>query len=159
MPTRTKASTDWTCPRCQRRFVNTNQVHSCNRQSIDAFFDGDGKNQRLFDTLYGFLTTLGPLDVTATKTQISFRARIQFAYLWFPNRARGTGKPELFLTIGLHHRLASPRVREAVNPRSDLWVHHIPFNAPADLDDEVKGWLREAFQTAATRPTRRNRGP
>lgn len=109
--------------------------------------------------VHEYLTTLGPIDVAATKTQISFRARIRFAYLWFPNRVRGTGKPEMFLTFDLRRPEPSPRIKERVNPRSDLWVHHFSLRKRDDFDAEVRGWLREAFTSASSAPARRKRGP
>lgn len=158
MGARTATTHEWTCPNCGQRYVNTNQVHSCNRQTIDEFFGDDHHSRTLFDHVEKFLQTLGPIDVAATKTQIAFRSRIRFAYLWFINRVRRTKTPELILTFDLRRREGSPRIRTRVNPRSDLWTHHLPLHQPSDLDEQVRTWLREAHQAATRTPTRRNRG-
>lgn len=157
-PRKAPTRPDWTCPHCGQRYVNRNQVHSCARQSIEAFFADDKHNRRLYDALHQVLASLGPVEVYATKTQIAFRARVRFAYLWFPNRVRGSGPPILYLTFDLRRRQRSPRIMESVNPRADLWTHHVPFRTPTDLDSEVRGWLTEAYATAITPPDRRIRG-
>lgn len=87
-------------------------------------------------------------DVTirATKTQIAFRNRYGFAYLWPPTR-RVKGRPGryLVLTFGLGHQVQDRRIVESVEPYPNRWTHHVIIETAQDLDDQTMDWLREAY--------------
>jgi hypothetical protein len=54
----------------------------------------------------------------------------------------------LVLTVGLRRRDPSPRWKQVVEPAPGRFTHHLVLYATADLDDEVRGWLREAWEEA-----------
>ena len=58
------------------------------------------------------------------------------------------GCPEVFLivTFGLSHRLDSPRIAAAVEPYPNRWTHHVLIERPEQIDAELIGWLREAYE-------------
>ena len=39
----------------------------------------------------------------------------------------------------------SPRWKEVVHPRPRHWMHHLEVRDAGELDDEVRGWLTEAY--------------
>lgn len=83
----------------------------------------------------------------ATKSQVAFRGRRGFAYVWWPGRYVRSDVPAV-LSIALPWRIASQRFKEVVNPAPGVWMHHLELRSLADLDDEVAGWLAEARKEA-----------
>src|SRR5687767_9942481 len=77
--------TDWTCPDCGQKFVARHARHSCDVQTLDEFFEGLPSVRKLFEAVRTQVRRLGPVDVVATKSQVSFRARTRFAWVWLPS--------------------------------------------------------------------------
>lgn len=146
---------DWTCPRCGQAFVARNARHSCDRQAIEEFFGPYPKGLPLFRAVLKAVESFGPVEAAATKTQVSFRARTRFAWLWIPQMALKRGPPDVYLTFDLPRRVASPRIKQSVEARPGRWVHHMLLASPRAVDAEAKAWLREAYETAAAPPARR----
>ena len=86
---------------------------------------------------------LDGVEVRVQKTQISFYQRRLFACVSFlPARPKKERPPQFFtLTLGLGRRLDSPRVDAAVEPYPGRWTHHIMLSDPAQLDEELAGWI------------------
>ena len=82
-------------------------------------------------------------------SQVAFRRRRGFAYLWLPDRYLAHPVAEVVLTIALGRRDRSPRWKEVVHPARTHWIHHLEIQDPADVDGEVIGWLKEAAGRAA----------
>lgn len=93
------------------------------------------------------------VTVQAAKTQITFKARYGFAFV---SLRRMKGCPEVFLilSLGLGRRLDSPRVAVAVEPYPGRWTHHFIISEREQLDDELWGWVREAWEFALTKGRR-----
>jgi Domain of unknown function (DUF5655) len=54
----------------------------------------------------------------------------------------------LVLTLSLRRRDLSPRWREIVEPAPGRFTHHLELRSTADIDDEVRSWLQEAWAAA-----------
>ncbi len=92
---------------------------------------------------------LGPVEVRVTRSQVAFRRDRAFAWTWVPDRyLRGHHAP-LVLTLSFPARDASPRWKPMVAPSPMRFTHHLELRSPAEVDDEVRGWLREAWGAAA----------
>jgi hypothetical protein len=102
----------------------------------------------IFRTVRGMLEALGPVEVRTTRTQVTFRRRRGFAYLWLPVAWACRPGTLAVLSIALPHEVASPRWKQVAHPARTTWMHHLELHGPADLDAEVAGWLREAFDRA-----------
>ncbi len=105
----------------------------------------------LYDALSGGIRAAFPdVAVQVAKTQITFRERYGFAFV---SLRRMKGCPEVFLilTLGLGRRLDSPRVAVAVEPYPGRWTHHFILSDPAQLDDQLWSWVREAREFAQTK--------
>lgn len=91
-----------------------------------------------------------------SKTQIGFSNRYGFAYLWPPTR-KIKGRPGVYivLTFGLGYRLDHERIIESVEPYPGRWTHHVLISAPEELDEQVKDWLREAYDFSLHKGRRR----
>ena len=60
---------------------------------------------------------------------------------------RRKGWPEhcIVVTIGLSHRLESPRIAVAVEPYPNRWTHHVLVSGEEQIDGELLDWLKEAW--------------
>ena len=111
------------------------------------FFDGRPLELALYQTLFRSLETAFPeASVRVQKTQISFYGRHLFAAVSLPGRRR-KGWPEHcnVVTIGLSHRLESPRIAVAVEPYPNRWTHHVLVSGEEQIDGELLVWLKEAW--------------
>lgn len=102
----------------------------------------------MFQVVRDAVAALGPADVRVTRSQVAFRARRGFAYLWLPGRWLRNPAAEVVLSIALDRQLDSPRIKQVAHPSPTIWMHHIEVSTPAAIDDEVVGWLREARSRA-----------
>ena len=80
---------------------------------------------------------------------MAFRRRRGFAYLWLPGQHLSHPGAEVVLSIALGRAVGSPRFKEVAHPAPGQWMHHLELRSGDDLDDEVAGWLREAWGRAA----------
>jgi hypothetical protein len=35
-----------------------------------------------------------------------------------------------------------------VHPSPNVWMHHLELHEPSEIDDQVRGWLEEAYANA-----------
>jgi hypothetical protein len=52
------------------------------------------------------------------------------------------------LSVALPREVADPRWKEVVHPSPGVWMHHLELHSPAEVDDEVRAWLAEAYDAA-----------
>jgi hypothetical protein len=107
----------------------------------------------VFETVEDMLSSCGDVEVHTTKSQISFKRRRGFAYIWLPGMYLARPQAEVVLSIVLDRKMASPRFNEVAHPSPGIWQHHLEVGDVADLDDEVRDWLRAAYECAAQRRT------
>jgi hypothetical protein len=88
------------------------------------------------------------VEVRVGTSQVAFRRRRGFAYLWLPGRYLRHPAAEVVLSIALDHEITSPRFKEVVHPAAHVWMHHLEIGAVDELDAEVAGWVREAHDRA-----------
>jgi hypothetical protein len=112
-------------------------------------FDGCPLGLDVLRRVRSMLEEIGEVEIRATKSQVAFRRRRGFAYLWRPSRWLRTPGTDVVLSIALARGVGSPRFKEVVQPTPRLWMHHLEVHSLADLDDEVGRWLAEAWAAAA----------
>ena len=123
------------------------------RADILFFFDGKPLELALYEALFRHLETeLSDASVKVQKSQISFYGRHLFGAASLPVR-RKKNWPEhcIVVTIGLPHQLRSPRVAVAVEPYPGRWTHHVLISQEEQIDEELMGWLREAYEFAESK--------
>ncbi len=117
--------------------------------TLDEFFDGQEVPRQLFENLLRVVNVIGPAELQVTKSQIAFRRRRAFAWMWMPGKyLRGNHTP-LVLTLSLRSRSTSPRWKEIVEPSPGRFTHHLELYSVNDIDDPVRDWLRDAWMIAA----------
>lgn len=52
------------------------------------------------------------------------------------------------LSIALPYQVASPRFKQVAHPSPTMWMHHLEIHHVDEIDDEVRGWLADAFDSA-----------
>ncbi len=115
----------------------------------EDFFAGHPDGLAVFERVHEILAGLEPVEVRTSKSQIAFRRRRGFAWVWRPEQYLGEGRgAPAVLSIGLGRRDPSPRWKEVVQPAAGQWMHHLEVRDPAEIDDEVVAWLREAYGRA-----------
>lgn len=114
---------------------------------LEQYFAGsDARSRELFEVVRSAIASVGHSELRVTKSQIEFRHRDGFAWVWMPAQyVRGTGAP-LVLTIRLSRRDSSPRWKEVVEPRRGTFTHHLELRSSEDVDEGVLNWIREAWE-------------
>jgi len=116
---------------------------------LEDFFAGQPDSRQIFEALRAAIDALGPAEVRVTKSQVAFRRRRAFAWAWMPGAyLRGDVAP-LVLTFSFRHRDPSPRWKQVVEPYPGRFTHHLELHCIAEIDDEVRAWLQEAWSAAA----------
>lgn len=111
------------------------------------FFEGSPAGLALYEAVAGAISSIGPAEVRVTKSQIAFRRRKGFAYVWRPAQYVKTDVPAV-LSFGLPQELHSPRFKEVVQVPSKVWMHHIELRNQRQIDAELRDWLAVAYENA-----------
>ena len=114
---------------------------------MEAFFLGEPRAVAVASAVLSEVDQLGTHETRVSRSQVAFRRRRGFAYLWRPGQYVHSDVPAV-LSIALPHELASPRWKQVAHPSPRTWMHHLELSAPDQVDLEVRGWLREAYDAA-----------
>jgi Domain of unknown function (DUF5655) len=113
----------------------------------ETLFAGDPEGLAIFYAVEHAVSELGDVTLRVTKSQAAFRRRRGFAYVWPPGRYLTTDVPAV-LSLAVDRDLASPRVKEVSHPTRNVYMHHIELRSASEVDSEVLGLLRTAFEAA-----------
>ena len=73
-------TTAWTCPKCQRRFIRTNQRHACGTgDRAEVLRNRAAEIVELYDALERFATSLGPVEFVTRDRYVLLRTNRIFA--------------------------------------------------------------------------------
>ena len=122
---------------------------------IDAdtlrFFDGREEALPLYEDFEERLYERFPeAGKRVQKMQITFFNRHVFACVSFARVLRKAELPDPYIvvTLGLSHPLDSERVAVKVEPYPGRWTTHLVIGDVGEIDDELLGWLDEAYAFA-----------
>jgi hypothetical protein len=104
----------------------------------DHFVNKDPSVRTLYDQLLSILQTFGPVAEDPKKTSIHLNRKSALAGV-------ETRKDYLLLNIKSDHQIQSPRIEKAERISAKRFHHKVRISSPKDLDEELKGWLREAY--------------
>jgi hypothetical protein len=137
----------WTCPRCGRSFVRRNQSHSCGKYTVERFLKGKGANAlALWNGFVELVRSCGPVRLAPAKTRIGFQSRTIFAAV---NRLGDRG---LSAHVVFSRRVEGPRFTRIETVSQNSHVHHFRTESLDELDEEVRGWLCEAYALGSGAP-------
>ncbi|KRF18222.1 hypothetical protein ASH02_01220 [Nocardioides sp. Soil796] len=110
----------------------------------EEVFDGDPVALAIHDEIRRTLLLLDGVRGRVSRSQVGFRRDRAFAMLWCPGRYVASD----VLSVALPRALQSARVKQVVHPSAGTWMNHLELRDVADVDDEVRGWLVEAWAAA-----------
>jgi hypothetical protein len=116
--------------------------------TLDQYFEGNELSRRLFESLREMVETIGSAEIRVTKSQVAFYRRKAFAWVWIPGKYLRRKAAPLVLTLGFDHKDRSSRWKEIVGPAPGQFTHHLELYSTADIDNQVRGWLHEAWKEA-----------
>jgi hypothetical protein len=118
--------------------------------TVAEFFADTPLGTQVHDAIIDALADRGPaVEVRITKSQVAFRARRGFAWLWRPSMYLRNPAADVVLSIALEREDPSPRFKEVAHPAPTVWQHHLELHDVSEIDDEVVALLREARDSAA----------
>lgn len=115
----------------------------------EEFFGGQPAALAVFERVRAIIDRLRPFHVRVTKSQVAFRRKRGFAYLWRPGQYLKNPRAEVVLWIALGRHDESTRFKEVADPKPTQWMHHLEIHDIGDVDEEVADWLREAAERAS----------
>jgi hypothetical protein len=128
----------WTCPLCRRQFANRNQSHSCDQFTVEQLLDGMPQEiVELFERLADVVHQCGEVVVAPTMTRVLFKVRTVFVSV-------AVSKNWLDVVFVLGRRLKHRRIKKAQEEYPGI-VHFLRIQKAEDLDDDLVGWLQEAY--------------
>ena len=94
-----------------------------------------------YDAVLRAARTLGPVREEAKKTSIHLVRSSAFAGV-------ATRSNRLILTLKAATKVTSSRVRRAEQTSANRWHLEIPLATPAEVDAELRMWLKQAYELA-----------
>ena len=119
-----------------------------NQEKVNKFFNQMEKPISLFSVVERMISGIGPVTVTIKKSQISFGTKRKFAWVWLPRPWDRRPENSIVLTFGLARQLEDKQIVQAVEPYPGRWTHHVIIREECDLNENVRGWLCEAYHSS-----------
>ncbi len=95
----------------------------------------------VYDALESYAKTLGKdVDISPKKTSVAFRRSKNFAVVTPASKAR--------LDLGLNLKRTPPTARLLAEKPGAMCTHKVKLDSPADLDADLKAWLKAAYEKA-----------
>lgn len=116
-------------------------------EGVEEFFDGHPDGLACCLAVLDAASSLGEVSVVVSKSQVALRRRRGFAYVWRPGQYVASAVPAV-VSFALARHVNSPRLKEVVEPSPGVWMHHLELSRPDQVDDDVRGWLAEAWEQA-----------
>jgi Domain of unknown function (DUF5655) len=92
----------------------------------------------MYEKLIQELQKFGTLKIEPKKTSIHLGNRFGFAGVY-------TRKDYINLEVHLSHKLISKRISKVEQASANRFHHTIKLNSGKDIDKELLGWLKEAY--------------
>jgi hypothetical protein len=115
--------------------------------SPEELFDGYPDGLAICRRIQQVMSDFGDVSVAVSKSQVAFRRRKAFAFVWRPAQYVSSDVPAV-LSIALPSQVASDRFKEIAHPAPTVWMHHLELRSVSQVDDQVRSWLAAAYETA-----------
>ena len=135
----------WTCPKCQRTFRNTSQVHSCKQVDKESFFMNRPVHfRKLYEIIKNKVKSFGEFreeavlpDVIFFKTKSTFLA-IKVKKAW------------LDIEFFLDHLEDVPPVKKYLQTSKRRFVHLVSIDEEEDIDKQLMDWISDSYNLIAS---------
>ncbi len=132
----------WTCPRCDREFGRVHQSHTClPGNSVDASFSAHPEQRPIYDAIVEYLAGMGPIHADAVSVGVFLKRDRKLAEL--RPRARW-----LSCSLYLVRAIDDARIARSLPVSAQRVANEVKLRSVADVDDQLRGWLAEAFDAA-----------
>lgn len=118
------------------------------RGSLEDFFGPVPLGRQVYDVLAALVDDIGPATARVGRSQVGFRRRSGFCWVWLPGMYLARPTAELVVSMALPRQDPSPRWKESVKVTGTRWMHHLEVRDLGDIDEEVAAWLAEAYEAA-----------
>ena len=109
---------------------------------LDAIYSGaKAPLRKLHDRLHAEISKLGAFETAPKKTYVSLRRKKQFAMLGPATKAE--------VELGLNVKALPASARLKALPPGGMCQYAVRLSGPGDIDAELMGWVRAAFDAAA----------
>ncbi len=113
--------------------------------SVASHFAGkDPAVRATYERLVDVARTLGPVTEEAKKTSIHLVRQTAFAGV-------ATRRSSLILTLKSAKDIRSPRIEKREQASANRWHLEIRLEKPAQIDRQLTGWLKAAYEIAGPR--------
>ena len=131
---------NWVCPRCGRKFVNINQVHSCTVYPLaNHFKNKDPEAKRLYDDFKAIIKKqVGSFKVQSLPCCIHFDKVSTFMGIFIL-------KGKIKLHFSLVQKIVSPRIDNWSKMSASRYMYSLTFEDKKEIDKELIGWLKQAY--------------
>lgn len=136
-------SDQWICPNCERPFGRVGQSHMCmpTMSADDYFADREPEDREIFVEVEAALDACGPVEIEFVSVGVLFKTTRTIVEL----RPRRRG---MAVSILLPEEVGSSRVTKRAKVGQRGVAVSILLTSPDDVDDELIGWLQDAFDAA-----------
>jgi hypothetical protein len=108
---------------------------------LDGLYAGPKAGLRpIHDRLMERIRAFGPFEEAPKKTYVSLRRKKQFATVGPTTKTR--------VDVGLNMKGVEPTARLAALPPGGMCQYRVGLTGAAEVDDELIGWLRAAYDAA-----------
>jgi predicted DNA-binding protein (MmcQ/YjbR family) len=110
--------------------------------TVDAHFSGrSAQVLQIYQRIVAASSALGPVEENPKKTSIHLNRRVAFAGVQ-------TRKDALILTLKSDRDVKHRRVHKTEQTSANRWHFEVRLNAPEDVDDQIREWLRSSYELA-----------
>ena len=110
---------------------------------VDTHFaKADAAVRATYDRILTAARGFGPVQEDPKKTSIHLVRRTAFAGI-------ATRRASLILTLKAAGDIASPRIVKREQASANRWHLEVRLARPADVDREMTGWLKAAYELSA----------
>lgn len=115
------------------------------------FFDKMPQARQLYKVLAEKICSEYPsVQIKVQKSQIVFSNKHNFAFVWLPiHKIRNRPDVYIVVSFGLPVRINSSRIIESIEPYPNRWTHHVIVQDQNEIDKELMGWIKAAYDFAA----------
>lgn len=133
----------WTCPRCDREFGRPHQAHVCvpGCSLAECFAGHPAVLREVYDELIAHVRTLGPVHLDVVRVGVFIKHQWKLAEIR-PMASR------LSLEVVLPRVVEDLRVVRRIGLAGGRTVHVVRLASREEVDDQVRGWLTEAYLAA-----------
>ncbi|WP_395146534.1 DUF5655 domain-containing protein [Armatimonas sp.] len=108
---------------------------------LDEMYTGPKATLRpIHDALLAQILELGEFEVAPKKGYVSLRRKKQFAMIGPATNTR--------VEVGINHKTLPGTERLLAQPAGGMCTHKIKLTDAAEVDDELLGWIRSAYESA-----------